>query len=232
MSVTFKLDDLYNTEAEVALPDGKVILVRTLTDAEVNHRELEAIKAASVVEAEFEDETSQRYKDLIEPLQRLDHDGLVAIIMAVQEVVIREEVVRENPFRYVPFPDDATEDEKRDVMRRREEQEAQVRQRRSEEISRRLSARREEMQILEDDDLMKRAKRALVNTEAFNRRIEEFYTQTVYQSTWLDSKHPFKLEAVRGHGKRDGLNEKVFRKILEVYGEIDTADPWVLQKHP
>ena len=230
-SVTFKLDDLYNTEAEVTLPDDKVIQVRTLTEAEANVRELEAIKAASAVEAEMKDEATQKHKDLIEPLQQLTHDGRVAVTMSVAELTMREEVARDKPFRYIPFPDDATEEEKRDVMLRRDEHEAKVRQDRSEELSRRLTRRREELQELEDGVLLERSRAALVGTEAFNKRIDEFYSQTVYMSARHNGKPAFKLEAVRNHGKGDGLNEKVYRRLLEVYGEIDSVDPWVLQKH-
>lgn len=230
--VTFKLDDLYNTEAEVVLPDGKAITVRTLTDAEILVRELEAIKAASAVEVIMRDKDSQEYKDLIEPLQQLDGESMIAIIVAVAETTMREEVQRAYPFRYIPFPDDATEEEKRDVMVRREEHEARMRQERSAELSKRLAARREELRELDEEALKKRTETALIGTEAFSRRIDEFYCQTVYMSSRLNGKPVFTLEAVRNHGKSNGLNETVFKKILEVYGQCDTADPWVLQKHP
>jgi len=231
-SVTFKLDDLYNTEAEFTLPDGKVISVRILTDAEVTMRDLEAVKAASAVEVELRDEETDRYKDTMGPLQPLGQDSLVAVVMAVASATMREEVQRDHPFRYIPFPDDASEEEKRETVERREEHEAKVRQRRSEELSKRLSERHDELEVLEEDVLLKRAEGALISTEAFNRRIDEFYCQTIYMSCRLDGKPAFDLDAIRKHGNSDGLNETVFRRLTDVYSEIDTADPWVLQKHP
>ncbi|NIQ88604.1 MAG: hypothetical protein GWN93_05810 [Deltaproteobacteria bacterium] len=231
--VEFRLDKLYNTEAVVTLPDGSVVTVRVLTDAEVQIRELAATKAAGAVERQLRDKDSEEYEDLIAPLQQLDRDGHEAIVMSIAAITMSEEVQREYAFRYIPFPDDATEEERRETLEARDEHEARIQRQRSEELSRRLAARREELKVLDEDTLRTRAESATVRTQAFNDRLEEFYCQTVYMSC-RDSKDApaFDLESVRRHGKSDGLNGTVYRRLLDIYTEIDIADPWVLQKHP
>ena len=231
--VEFRLDDLYNTEAFLGLPDGTEITVRTLTDAESQIRDSAARAAAGAVEKRLRDSESEEYADLMTPLQHADRDGMMAIIMSIAAITMSQEVQNEYPYRYIPFPDEATEEERREVIERREEHEARVRQSRSEELSRRLAARREELLILDEDDLRSRAERALIATESFNNRVSEFYAQTVYMSCRNGDDRPmFELDDVRRHGRSDGLNESVYRRLLEVYQEIDQVDPWVLQKHP
>ena len=69
--VTYSLDALYNTQAETNLPDGRKVIVRTLTDAEVNTRDLAAVEASSLVRQKYDDMGSEEYKSVIEPLAEL-----------------------------------------------------------------------------------------------------------------------------------------------------------------
>lgn len=233
IEVSFRLDDLYNTEATVTLPDERVITVRTLTDAEVNLRDLASLEASSVVEEQYSDEGSEDYKSLIGPIELLDPPDLIAIIMAVRERFIGERVNSEHPFRYIPFPDKASEEEKREVLTRRRESEAKVIHRRSEEKSATLIKERTDLEELDDPgELLRRAKNSMMNTEMFTARVSEFYAQTVYLSCTEDGDLAFDLETLQRQGRKDGLNAKVFNRLLEVYGEIDIADPWILEKHP
>ena len=233
IDVSFTLDELYNTEARVTLPNDKVVTVRTLTDAEVNMRDLASLEASSRKEEELSDKTGEQYLSMIEPLERLDPPDLIAIIMAVRERLVDERVRSEYPFRYIPFPDEATEDERREVLTKRREHEERVRQRRSEEKSRRLTEEREELESLSEEELLGRATNNLVRTEMFTAQMAEFYAQTLHLACRDDGDKPvFDLGVIRRHGRKDGLNEMVFSRLLEVYGEIDTTDPWELEKHP
>jgi len=228
-----QLDDLFNVEATVTLPGGEAIIVRTLTDAEIQMRDKASITAAAAVEAKLLDKESDEHKEMIEPLQQLGRDDLIIIIMAVADVTTRAEVEREYPYRYVPLPDDASEEEKREVTRRQEESEARVLHLRSEEVSTRLTDIANKLSELDEDKLRSRAVNAAMQSSIFNAKYEEFIVQTVYMSARIGSgkgRNRFDLEHVKGHGKKDGLNENVFRYLLQVYGTVDTADPWELQK--
>lgn len=228
----FRLDDLYNTEATVTMPDGSEVLVRTLTEAEVSVRDLAATRASKDADDVLRDEESEENDELIKPLADLNRTELEAVIMGFAMVALRRDVQEEYPYRYIPFPEDATEDEKEDTLRQRDEHEARVRQNRSEELSRRMTARRDELQELDDEQLHDRAVKAMVRAQKLNARIEEFNVQTLCMACRNEKGEPFfKEDVVRRHGKRDGLNDAVYRKLLGVYAEVDTADPWGLQKH-
>lgn len=230
--VSFRLDDLYNTEADITLPDGQVITVRTMTDAEVNVRELASLEVSSVIEERLSDKGDPEYLSLIAPLEHLDPPDLIAVIMAVKTRYIEDRVRAEFPFRYIPFPDDATDEEKRDVLTRRRESEAKVQQRRSEVQSERGAKERADLEELDHDELRARATNALVSTEMFTARLTEYYAQTIFMACVDEDGSPtFDLEAVRKHGTRGGLNEKVFQRLMSVYNEIDDVDPWILEKH-
>ena len=228
----FRLDDLYNTEAVVTMPDGSEVLVRTLTEAEVSVRDLAATRASKDAEDVLRDEESSEHDELIKPLDGLSREELSAVIMGFAMVAIRREVQEDYPYRYIPFPEDATEEEKEETLRRRDEHEARVRQNRSEELSKRMVQRREELSDLDEEQLHARSVMAMVRAQKLNARIEEFNVQTLYMACRNENGKPFFDEdIVRRHGTRDGLNDSVYKKLLSVYAELDRADPWLLQKH-
>ena len=205
--------------------------MRTLTDAELSLRELTSLEASSVTEERLEDEASEEYKSIIAPLSRLDPPDLIAVIMAVRGRFIEERVRSEFPFRYIPFPDDATEEEKREVLTSRREHEATVRQKRSEDYSTRMAKDRGELEGLDTEELIAKAKNALISTEVFTAKLTEFHIQTIYMACVVDGKPAFDFDVVKNHGTKGGLNDRVFSRLLGVYGEVDTADPWELEKH-
>ncbi|MFA5637020.1 MAG: hypothetical protein WC977_14085 [Anaerovoracaceae bacterium] len=229
--IDFRLDDLYNTEAVVVLPDGEKVVVRTLTEAEVQLREQLAIARSAAVEADIKAEDGKLHTEMIEPLQQLGREELIAIILAVADVAERMKAEQDIPYVYVPAPEGADDAEKRKAMMDQEEVDAKVRQMRSERVSRELVRLRERLDELEDEKLVNRAVGAFVQSQLYNAKYEEFMVQTVVMATRkFDGEQRFDLETVRRHGKKDGLSERVFQRLLGAYGKVDSADPWELQK--
>ena len=229
----FRLDDLYNVEATLELPHGDSVVVRTLTEAEVQLRDEASLAAGAQVEQRLRDKDGDEYKELIEPLTDMPPEALVEIVMAMEATVIKAQVDRDIPFKFIPYPDDATDEERMQTIIQQEEHEARVIKLRAEVLESKLRRRREELEALDQESLVNIATNSLVQTSVWVARHDEFLAQTVYLASRNgDSKGEPKwpLEFIERHGKKDGLNEHVFQEILRLYAEIDTADPWELQK--
>lgn len=228
--IDFRLDELYNTEAVVTLPDDEKVVVRTLTEAEVQLRDHLAIARSAAVEADMT-KGGKLYEEMIEPLQQLGREELIAVILTVADVAERMKAEQEIHNVYVPTPDGADDAERRKAIIEQEEVDARVRQLRSERVSTALTKLREKLNDQTDETLLARATGAFVQSQLYNAKYEEFMVQTVLMST-RDSagEQRFDVEKVRKHGKKDGLSERVYQKLLAAYAKVDSADPWELQK--
>jgi hypothetical protein len=232
MTADFQLDDLYNICAELPLPGDDVAYVRVLTEPEVQQRDEAAMEAYRVREDELRDEEGDEYKRVIEPLDEAEEDTLVAIILSIEAVRFNLEAIRQHPFRFMPYPDEATPQERADVMRKQDEHEAAVRGTRSRVTNEKIETYRGKLQERDEEKLRRQAINALITAQADTERQKEFQIQTVHLSTRKDStKGPpyWDLETVRMHGM-GGLGEQVYNTVLSTYFQLDNLDPWELQK--
>lgn len=229
----FKLDDLFNVEAEFELPNGEVVTVRVLTEAEVAERDDAALKAYRAEQERYEKGTEE-YEKVFGPLEEADTEALVYMCAAVEHSAQRIKVQRQYPMRYFPVPEEATTEEKIEVMRQQDAHEADIMAKREKALDEHVEKFIERMKQEEDrDKLMRRATRALIEMRGETERVKEFYAQTVHLAARKDGSDgpPYwPIEAVRKHGRRGGLSERVYNEILALYFQIDDADPWTLQK--
>lgn len=231
----FRLDDLYNVEAEVSLPDGSAVVVRVLTEAEVQERDQAALEAYAKVREEMTDEEGEMHQKVIAPLLKEDtpREALIWAAAAVQQTRLGLEAARQYPMQFFPFPENASTEERIDVMRQQDKHEASVRQARAESVERKIQAYVEGLQERDDAALRRIATQSLIEGRCEVARAEEFQVQTVHLATREgDSKGPprWPVETVRQHGKKGGLSDRVYSEILAIYFRLDTADPWEMQK--
>lgn len=233
MTTNFRLDDLFNVEADVDLPDGTSVTVRVLTETELQERDAKALDAYKEVEDRMRADDDEERKAVIDPLSEADVETLVAILAQIEAIRYSVEAVRMYPFRFFPFPDDAEAEERVAILRQQDEHEAQVRERRRQAIEDHRESYKARIAGRDAEDLRKMAERALIAAKADAARQEEFQVQTVYLSCRdKETGKPYwPLEQVRLHDKHGGLSKRLYTELLSVYYQLDNVDPWELQKN-
>jgi len=232
MTVDFQLDDLFNVEAVMTLPDGKEVVVRVLTEPEVQEREDSALRAYEREDKKLSDKEGDEYKRVLAPLDDATVDVLISLITAVDATRYSVRVARDYPLRFFPYPDDATTEEKIAIMRQEDEHEAMVREKRRKAVEEHMLKFRENLSLKTEGELRTMATNAIISASADTARQNEFQVQTVYLASRRgDSKGaPFwTLDEVRNHGK-GGLSERIYNEVLSLYAQLDSTDPWTLQK--
>lgn len=233
MTTNFRLDTLFNVEADFPLPDGNSVTVRVLTETELQERDAQALRAYKEVEDQMRADDSEDRKNVIDPLSEADTEMLVAILAQIEAIRFSIEAVRMHPFRFFPFPDDASTEERVAILRQQDEHEAQVRERRRQAIEDHRESYKARIADRDVEDLRKMAERALIAAKADAARQEEFQVQTVYLSCRKGSQgEPYwPLEQVRLHGKGGGLSNRLYSEVQSLYYQLDSVDPWELQKN-
>ena len=118
----FTLDRLFRPTKPVTIADRKLV-VRALSGPEQELRSLYANNQARKVEKELADTTSDVYQMRIEALKDLSVEELATLSKNMKSVDIQREVVDKNQPVYQPYPDEATDEEKRAVDQSREDAE-------------------------------------------------------------------------------------------------------------
>jgi hypothetical protein len=233
MTTNFRLDELFNVEADFPLPDGKSVTIRVLTETEIQERDAQALRAYKEAEDHMQADDSEDRKNIIEPLEEANAEMLVAILAQLEAIRYSVEAVRLHPFRFFPFPDDAEAEERVAILRQQDKHEAEVRERRRQAVEDRRESYKARIQDRDVEDLRRMTARALIAAGADTARQEEFQVQTVYLSCRDGTQGPsyWSLEQVRQHGKKGGMSERVYKEVLSVYYQLDNVDPWELQKN-
>lgn len=120
------LDRLFRAVKVVDMPDGKQIRVRALSDMEVQERNRFALAARYVAEKRLANHDSIEYQATLLPLEDATPDVLRATLLSYQQFDLSNKAAEQHPYRYIPEPDKATDEEKLDTLRQREEQEKTV----------------------------------------------------------------------------------------------------------
>lgn len=102
---------------------GKQLTIRALSEPEQTSRSMYATNQGRKIEKELEDINSDIYQFRIYAMERMSAEALQEVLRRDRETDFRRDTEREKPPVYQPFPDEATEEEKRAVMNEREESE-------------------------------------------------------------------------------------------------------------
>lgn len=215
------LDRLMRPRKEVALPTGETVVVRALASQELSLREAEATRAAALAEKEVRTPGTPRHDTYILRLETLSEELLrnQALEYASLDAWRRvEEVVKPD---YIPEPEEATEEERRATVLKREEHLQQVAERRRLWVESAVATEKARLEGLDRDRLLAEVTtrtHRLVGDLAYR---EKFLAYTKRTSTLkLDGQPYFSSdeEALATHPAMDDL-------ITRAFVEVNDFDP-------
>ena len=156
------IDRLFRTAAEVTLPTGNKLTVRALSDPERKSKSLKSLKASIKLEDLMQTEGSDEWTVYVFPLMKAERDTLIDIIEAWTRQEASRESFREIPDERIEIPEgEVSDDEKKEILRKRVISESKVQEKREAYIKGRTEAARQKADKQEVEALRR---------EAINRR--------------------------------------------------------------
>ena len=217
------VDRLFRVRQKVDLR-GIVLNVRALTDLEVYERSRLAMAASMRAQQRLRDHASDDYLASIVSLERLEDETLRSICTTNHSGELGPDIYREFPLAYIPFPDNPTEDESRDVLAKREEAEKKLIEKRVGALRERLEKYSQTIAEKPREWLLKEAAR-LVERAVVEAAFEvEHDVQSLYLSVeTLEGEHYFKnLEEARA------IPASVRVQLMTVLRGVNDLDPLAL----
>ena len=122
--------------------------------------------------------------------------------------------------------EDASLEERHEVIREREEHEKQVREDRLRFVDQRVEKLREKSLSWDNDVLRRETERKIVESWIWAKYNQVFQYQTLVLACFREGVPLFKSwEDVPGY------STKLIRKLFAAYREVDSIDPWELEKN-
>lgn len=185
MGNSFTLDDLFRVRFSTTFL-GRELTLRALSDFDIQARDDFALRAVSTERKSLKDTASDAYA-AFDWLEDATDEQLRNVILAVEQSnAIRQSFLDIQP-AILPFPDDADEQEKTDVLAGREAEAKRVEDERAKIVEKRVGAIREQVATLEHDALVKRAKQAQVEVQLNLARTRAFDCYTLYAAVFKDA---------------------------------------------
>lgn len=219
------LDRLCRTAKQVTLPNKAEVRVRTLSDVERRDCELHALRESALLVEKLRAQDSKEYQAILLPVRQGGADRIRDSLVAYRRVVFAREVGRDLPMQFIPFPDNAGDEERREVILKRDQAFKDLTERRAKRVDELIEAYRQSLTDKSESDLMALFDRQAADGNANGLYQDEVVRSTVYYATETPdgSKRYFTdLDEVRG------LPTRVLTFLYEQYLEADSADPFLL----
>lgn len=111
------LDNLFRVARTVALPGGKEVIVRALSDPELRSRESLARSEAAKYRAILRDPNSDEHIAFVASLEELKDQELIDLIVTqYSQLEAQDEARSQAKPEFIPLPDEATDSEKLDNL--------------------------------------------------------------------------------------------------------------------
>jgi len=214
------VDRLFRVSKDIELL-GHKLKVRALSDLEMQLRHREAMRASVVVERALRDPDSTESLVNLAPLEQSAPDDLKSILVIYHQRETQIKAAREIPLDYLPFPDEATEEEQREVLARRETHAKLIQDKRKASVEQEVESYRKSLEDKSVEWLLAQAKGKTIMANASASFAEEFALHTIYTT----------LETPEGKRYFDSLDEvrlvpaSVRNLILTTFSEVNDLDP-------
>jgi len=230
-----KVDALFRATEDFDLPGGQKGMVRALSDSERTHRQRYALLKSLEVERELRDETSDAYKLDIAPLARTESpEALIALVLETKRLGLRREALALYPDRYIPFPEDASDIEEREVLEQRRETEAQIHKRRNDLVEKRLAEIHQKWEDQPIEALRQAAMTSCVDVYAREELFRAAEIYTVWAGTFVYEDQENSTNPKRLFKSPESVSEvptDAIQHLLVKVSAIDSVDVWELQKN-
>jgi len=217
------LDRLFRVRKETSVGQVK-LWVRALSDFEMNVRHRQATKESLDATKRLADTESVEYQTYYLPLAEMDEPSLRVLLQSYQRREFTAQAEREILLEYIPFPDEASDDEERDVQDRREQAEKALPDRRKEFVTKKMDAFKTAIESKDRTWLESELKsqiKSSVSDAAYGERY--VYETLLVQVETEDGKPYFRdLAEVRG------LNRAVIDHLMAEGRSVNDLDPLAL----
>lgn len=217
-----RIDSRFRAQVEVG-----DITVRALSDADVQQLRRLALEESAEEREILSDIESDRHKELVEDaIADADDEMMRDAIVQFGTATASEEAEESFPFSFIPFPDGATLEERHEVIRGRKEHEIEILTQRAKYITDRLDGLRKKVEGWDTETLERELETRIVSSWAMAKFTEVFQYQTLALSCFTDGEPVFSSwEDVRAY------SDKLVKKLFAAYREVDSVDPWELEKN-
>lgn len=220
------LDQLFRARKGIELPDKTNIFVRSLSDTERRQKQLASLRASVRLDQKLADENSDEYAVYLYPLKQLSRDDLLEILKQWKLGNAIETSAREFEPEYIPFPENADDEETKRVLLHREEAEKQLIEKRKEYVERLVDDYIASAEKWSDDVLLKEAiarKRMVVS-------LEEVLNEDAYQAVYLGTETSEGKRYFRDIAAVRSLPTNLLFFLLENQREVDNVNLWEVTK--
>lgn len=217
----YDLDQFFRVTTKLELPGGTTVYLRTLSDWETRQRTEAALIASTKKRRELRDPETMAHATYVEPINFASEEELRNTISALESRHIARDVVDEMPTPYIPFPDDASLEERQDVVDKREKAEETAQKRRKKAIEARAKKVRKGLAKKKKAHLLERCKTAQINAQALVAYVEAFNRQGVFYSCFKDENRTERF--FESPEEANSLPPIIYEKLLAEYATIDRA---------
>lgn len=214
------VDRLFRSTTEVELAERKV-RVHALSDLELQERHRRALEASMRLGRALKDPNSGEYLSTLEPIVTATRDVLVTVCVNAKRREFVGEAEKEIPYTFLPFPDNATQEEQEQVLHERILQEERLRLDRQKWVEEKLGAYTQSLETVEEEKLRAEALRLTTDLARSAAYSEEFVWQSVLLGTeTLDGQPYFTAIEQARHASRPAIN-----RLWDAVEEVTNIDP-------
>lgn len=220
------LDRLCRVYKSSSLPNGDTVRLRCLSDTEKRECELEALYASSKVVQRLRDKSSRDYQAIILKIKMDGVEVMREALVAYFRLHYTRQSFREVKEKFIPFPDNAQDDERRDVLIRRSDQREAIGKQRQEWVAAKVVDYAQSLDGKSEDELG-----ALIDKYAADGNANIFYNEEYvraaifYATETSDGTRRFyaSLDEVRA------LPAQIVNALYHDYQGVDGVDPFLLK---
>lgn len=179
------LDDLFRVVAEVNVR-GRILWIRALSDFDIQARDQFALLKSAQKRKRLRDPNSNDYVATLEWLETAPDEELRSSLILMKSSELTRNSVMDIRVKIIAMPDKPTEEERLDIIDKREKEAERVNSERLAYIKARLDEYKESLKDLAHDDLLKRTRenQTLFSIQAESIRSYESYT--IYAGYFTD----------------------------------------------
>lgn len=222
----FKLDQFLRVYDEFDLKNGEKVVVRVLSDLEMNAKRDYCLNEVVKVSNQLKDPTSELYQLKIAPLADSTLESLIDLMAQSRMYELEREARDLYRLDFVPAPDDATLAEEVATETKQGDIEMQVYKDRTQYIINGLNAYRAKVAELPKETMLKELHARAIQAYSYStsQDADVYYTVWCATENADGKKHWKSVEDVRK------LPMKIITHIHDFYKGLDSIDPWELSK--
>lgn len=225
MSGSYWLDDLCRVAQVVDLPNGRRVRVRSLSDVERRACDMDALRTSAVLAEALKDESSKEYQAILLPVIQGGAEKLREALISYRYLSATREMARTIQPDYIPFPDNPSEDERREVITKRGEHLKAISDKRTEGTKLLVDELRVKLEGLGDEDLLLLFKKHASTGNADAMYSDEYVRQAVYVACETEDGS---AKFFKSRDEASGVPAKIRTLLWGALIEADTLDPFLL----